>query len=360
MKYSVGFILVWMLTFVKAQDSTKQKMGIVAYPVFSYTPETRLEMGAVSFIVIDKEAEQSRQYNRPTVIAPFVLYSLNKQMTIGTDYEWYSEGGFNLTGDLLFQNFPNKYYGIGNETLPDIFERFTNQYLKISGRALYGLSENLFMGVSYDFRHNNIRDLVPEGLMEAQLPPGINGGRNMGIGPSVIFDTRDNTLFPSKGLFINASIELYSKLFASDYQYIRYLIDARYFKAVWPTGVLGVQFRTTMSSGGDVPFYRLNKIGGDDFLRGIDHENLYQDRQAAFLQLEGRQHLFWRIKGVLFTGLGQVYGSPNQFDWNNTKAIYGIGARFKALKDQDLNIRVDYGRTFSHQSGFYVTIKEAF
>ena len=115
-----------------------------------------------------------------------------------------------------------------------------------------------------------------------------------------------------------------------------------------------------MASGGDIPFYKLKAIGGGSRLRGVEHRNLYKGRQSVYFQVEGRQELFWRLGGVLFAGVGQAFDTFDTFSADNYRAVYGIGGRFRALKDEKLNIRMDLGFTDNGQHAFYLSVREAF
>ena len=104
----------------------------------------------------------------------------------------------------------------------------------------------------------------------------------------------------------------------------------------------------------------MSKLGGKDYLRGIDNTNLYTAPHSFYAQVEGRQHLFWRLGGVLFAGMGDVFEDLKALDMWELKINYGIGGRFQALKEQSLNIRLDLGFTHNGQSALYFSIKEAF
>ena len=134
----------------------------------------------------------------------------------------------------------------------------------------------------------------------------------------------------------------------------------KYMKLLSKKNILALQFRANFTSGSNIPFYKLPKLGGDDRMRGLSHKNLYIDRQSYFLQAEVRQELFWRFGGVLFAGMGDVASGVGDFSWNNNRFIYGLGGRFQALKDEKMNIRLDIGFTDNGQSAFYLSVREAF
>ena len=71
-----------------------------------------------------------------------------------------------------------------------------------------------------------------------------NDGRTIALRPSIVFDTRDNRLFPSSGIFLQASAELASSYLASEIQFLRYRFTGRfYYPARRGTGGAGERVR---------------------------------------------------------------------------------------------------------------------
>ena len=361
---SIALLLITILfQELKAQsDSTKTKTTSLAfYPAPASSPETGFMMGVIAFLVMkDKEAEGNKFY-RPTSISPYFLYTAKKQVLTALDIDVYTKTGLNINTIIRYFNFPDFYYGIGNKTNPDFKELYTDRFFRATGRVMKPLNENLFVGMLYDMQHNNIRKIIDGGELQSDAPIGIKGGRNMGIGPGMVLDSRNSTLYPTSGTFLNAGITLFSKAFGSEYNYASYVVDYRkYMKLLGPKNILALQFNANLSSGTDIPFYKLAKLGGDDRLRGIAHKNLYIDRQSYFLQAEVRQELFWRFGGVLFAGMGDVAPGIGDFSLRDTRFVVGAGGRFQALKHEKMNIRLDIGFTDNGQASFYMSVREAF
>ena len=138
-------------------------------------------------------------------------------------------------------------------------------------------------------------------------------------------------------------------------------MDVRSFTTLFSEkNIFAAQIYYQQASGNDVPFYKLPKLGGDSRLRGIEHENRYNDHHAWHLQIEGRRELFWRFGGVLFAGVGNVAPQFNQLGFENLKYVFGIGGRFKPFKDESLNLRLDIGKGPREQYAVYIAVREAF
>lgn len=347
--------------WAQEQDSVREKrVKFAIYPAIGYSPETKVNIGTIAFFVFNTKSKNP-SFHRPSSITPYLVFTTNKQILIKSDIDLFFGNGMNLNMEARGFDFPDNYYGIGNSTDPEIVEKYTDRYVAFKGSLLKPVTPQWFGGLLFDFQYNKITNRVDEGLLETDGPLGQLGGRNMGLGPGFRNDTRNSTLWPTHGRFINVGATFFGKALGGEYNYVSYLVDYRhYFKFLGPKSVLAIQFKMDLTSGGDIPFYKLNKMGGGGRLRGIEHRNLYRDRQSVYFQVEARQELFWRFGGVIFAGVGEVFDSFNDFDTRKMRAIYGVGGRFRALKDEKLNFRMDLGFTDNGQHAFYLSVREAF
>ncbi|UXP32558.1 BamA/TamA family outer membrane protein [Reichenbachiella agarivorans] len=358
--FTIALLFLALVSKGQESDSAKNTTKKFAiYPALAYSPESKLNIGAIAFIVLDRPTSQSGYY-RPTSITPYLVFTTNKQILFKSEFDFYTKRGINIGLISRLYKYPDSYYGIGNDTSPDSTERYDNNYLQLEGRVLKPHNANLFYGLVYDIQFNDIMP-IEGGMLDADDPNGVHGGRNIGIGPAASYDSRNSTLYPTEGKYITASINLYSKAIGSQFNYVKYSFDFRhYFELLGPKNILAYQFKADLSSGTDIPFYKLNFMGGDNRLRGFDHQNLYRDRQSMYFQVEARQELFWRFGGVIFAGVGEVFDTFSNFNTDNVRFVYGLGGRFQAIKDKKLNIRADLGFSDNGQYGVYLSVREAF
>ncbi|PIB34555.1 hypothetical protein BFP72_03585 [Reichenbachiella sp. 5M10] len=350
------------IAFGQESDSTQYKnTSLAVYPVFAYTPETKFNFGAIAFFVFDQNVRKKDSlYYRPTSITPYLVFTTNKQIQFKSEFDFFLKNGINFNLISRIYKYPDYYYGIGNDTDVDVSERYGNNYIQLEGKVLKPYTKHLFYGLTYDLQYNYI-DPIQNGMLATQDPVGIEGGRNMGIGPAFSYDTRNSTIYPTHGKYINTSVSFFGEALGGEYNYVKYSFDFRhYFELLGPKNILTYQFRADLTSGKDVPFYKLNFIGGDNRLRGFDHGNLYVDNQSVYFQVEARQELFWRLGGVIFAGAGQVFDSFAQYDVDDIRFVYGLGGRFQAIKDKKLNLRMDIGFTDNGQHAIYLSVREAF
>ncbi|RJE74051.1 BamA/TamA family outer membrane protein [Reichenbachiella sp. MSK19-1] len=363
---AITFLLLANVVKGQVGDSTivssvKDKKKYAFYPVVAYSPESKLNLGAIAFVVLDHEKKgETSEFYRPTSITPYVVFTTNKQILVKSEFDFFFKSGINLNFISRIYKYPDSYYGVGNDTDPEAYERYGNNYIQLVGQALKPLNSKVFYGLTFDLQYN---DIQPDdgGMLEMQNPTGVSGGRNVGIGPAANYDSRNSTLYPTAGMLFKSSIGLYGRAIGGEYNYVTYNFDFRhYFELLGPKNILAYQFRANFITGDDVPFYKLNVMAGDNYLRGFDHRNVYMDRQSMYFQVEGRQDLFWRLGGVLFAGAGQVFDTFSELNAEDVRFVYGFGGRFQAMKDQKLNLRMDVGFTDNGQYAFYLSVREAF
>lgn len=349
-----------MLSYGQEQDSIKIKTpkSFAIYPAIGYSPETSLQLGVIGVWVLKGQDSSQTEFVRRSSLTPFALYTLKGQILTELSVDYFFKKGVNVNIAAQFFNYPDSYYGIGNENNPNVYESYTNIFGRINGEVYYPLTKAAFAGLTFNAQLNSIEDIQPGGMLELGSVNGIQGGRVFGLGPAFKFDNRNDAIYPTKGLLVTG---LFRPVFWSDYQYASYSIDFRQYLTIKnDKNILAYNVNINFTSGSDIPFYKLPQLGGANRLRGISNASLYRDKQLFFTQVEYRRHIVWRIGLVAFLGLGEVASSVGEFDLTNFKYVTGLGYRFAVLKNQKLNFRFDFGVTNDGQTAFYVGMREAF
>jgi hypothetical protein len=347
---------------VEEMDSVARKKGkVIAAPILGYSPESRFFGGFMGMWILPKKGVDTSSFKRPSTLAPIFIYTANKQVISSLRSEQYFKNATYLSNTLRVRNYPDFFFGIGNDTHPDDLEMFLDQFGQLNGRWMKIRDEKYFFGLSYDFRYDKLSDFEDGAVLKTGEVPGTGGGWTNGLGPIFIYDTRDNVLYPSKGWYVTSNLHYFSKVVGSNYSFGQLNIDSRYFREVIsPKHVLGLQLVINSVAGNNIPFYRLPQLGGNDRLRGIKNENLYRDKVSWYFQVEGRRTLFWRLGGVLFAGVGNVSPGIASAFQTPVKAVVGAGGRFRPIKDQKLNLRLDFGVATDGFYAVYLNVAEAF
>ncbi|RZL04601.1 MAG: hypothetical protein EOO62_20880, partial [Hymenobacter sp.] len=307
----------------------------------------------------------------------------------------YSPGEkYYLNGEISSYKNRLYYFGIGNDA-PAV-QNSNRSYLDfqlfiINQRFQKSIAKNQFLGLQYRLsrvynlsqaqgRVNDDGDDVPITtpgnanqqnyfLQDPRIRQDLRQTLNFslsGLGPVYTYDSRDVALAASKGNLLDLQVMFNGGYVGSDYNFVRYQVDARHFQRIFSDKtILALQFLGQFHSG-NVPWYGLAGIGANlggtlynnaNLMRGI-YEQRFRDRQLMTAQAELRQHLFWRIDGAAFVGVGQVGYDISDYSFGGIHTAGGVGARFNFIRRDRVNLRFDYA--FGTDPGFYFAIGEAF
>jgi outer membrane protein insertion porin family len=174
-----------------------------------------------------------------------------------------------------------------------------------------------------------------------------NDGFTSSIRPGLTYDTRDNRLFPTKGVYLAASTELAGKYLGSENEFVRHKFTGRfYYPLIGPFVIkLNTEFgHVTSPSSEGVPIFARFFLGGIYDLRGFQFRSIgprlpltsstdpnsppisnganiggnlqyYQNLEIEFPIVESVG-----LKGVLFTDAGNSWN----LEQNYCRAAQGI------------------------------------
>ena len=97
-----------------------------AYPYLAYSGETNLMVGAFSFFRHELDPPSPFQRGRDLSVLGNTIYSLNNQFLFVVIPQYRTEN-WKLAWSLIFQDWPDTYYGTGNFTDADHAEDFTSR-----------------------------------------------------------------------------------------------------------------------------------------------------------------------------------------------------------------------------------------
>lgn len=324
----------------------------ILLPAFFYSPETKIGGGGVAalFRTLSPGAPTSS-------LMASLIYTQRKQIMASLVSDLYLQGGkYRITGGLGYQDFPDLFYGIGNDT-PDINEeKFTARTYEFALKAQREVRPGIRVGPEVLFRHRSLHDLTEGGMLESGDIPGSENGTAAGIGLAMEWDRRDNLFFPSRGHYVELSGTFSDNKLGSDFNFANLTADLRLYTSIRRNHVVAVQGYAAASTG-RAPFHLLPMLGGQNLLRGY-YEGRFRDKAAFAVQAEYRFPVWKRLGAAVFAGTGDVAPGIDEFEVSNLKHAGGAGLRYR-VNDEGVNIRVDYavGRT---GTGMYITLQEAF
>jgi hypothetical protein len=334
--------------------------GFIFMPVVYFSPDTRLGLGAAGAYIFHLTDQSSilHQATRTSFIRFSGAYTINKQTDFLSEWGVFTPSErFFLKGDLRFRIFPDRFYGIGNNSASSNLEIYEYKLFNLRSSNLKKIRNNLFLGISIHLNKQFDFQNQPNGLLSSGSVLGANGGFNSGLGGVLIYDTRDNVLNSSKGMFLEFSSLFYHRAYGSSFNFqVAQFEYCKYWK-IKPKHILAWQTRSRFTFG-SVPFLEMSMVGNDDILRGYPR-NRFRDNHNMLTQVEYRFPLFWRFGMTAFAGLGDVFSRPQDLSWRNTKYTVGAGLRFLVNTAERINIRLDYG--YGSEGGFiYINVAEAF
>lgn len=345
-------------TVAAASDSVViHDTSIKFFPYAYYTPETQFAVGAGGIATFYTADEDSL---RPSKVVLSGYYTSTKQYLITVNPELYFSRNRYFAGmKLTLGHYVDKFYGIGNDT-PDLgTERYVADRngieIEVETPPLFFISDRA--GLVYDFEYSEIVDTQENPYLQDDEVTGSRGGTVSGLGGGWIWDRRDHSFYPTHGDFHELTFILYTSALGSDFTYWTLEQDNRRFITLSPNKVLAIQTYVDLAIG-DAPFDRLPALGGQHRMRGY-FEGRYRDQAYLMGQVEYRQVLSGPWGFVVFGAVGDVAPDLTLFKGSDFKLAGGAGIRFLFNKEENVNIRVDFG-VGRNTSGVYFGLEEAF
>jgi len=298
--YGGGLVLAY---FHNKKEGAEKPKGIS--PTFSFAGGAYTENGTWMAFAGHQGSylnDRIRYLGAVGYVSPNLTFYRNKDDVFDGEYE------FNLKGFFIFQEF------------------------------LYRIKKEVpfFMGLNYAYFDNTINfktGLEFPGLEELEYNTSLGG-----LNTSFLYDKRDNSFTPTKG--INSALEVgnFGTYFGGDSDF--WNIESRtYVYAPVVKDKLFSGYRLQIASKwGDVPFYARPFIS----LRGIPALR-YQGENVLTAETEWRWNVVKRWSLVGFIGAGDAMKYYSDFG-KNLKVAGGTGFRYLLAKQYGLHAGIDVAR----------------
>jgi len=362
-----AFILVSIVAFYhtiamaqKAEDmsgSGKNTNSLVALPYAFYTPETNIAFGVGS--IYSFRPTGSSISNRPSNVKFAATYTQKNQLIMSFIPEIYFNNQTMLfNGFYTYYKYPDKFWGIGNNTGDAAEEDFEPKYLKTFTNIQKKITSNLYIGIRNQVEYLDIIEKEDDGQLANAGIVGSDAGIASGLGIIFNYDSRDNIYYPTSGQYHQIFMVDFDDYFLSDYDFQLVSIDLRRFIQIHNSHVLAFQTYNVFING-EPPFQMLALLGGAYWMRG-NYLGRYRDKSMITFQGEYRFPLIWRFGGALFGGIGDVASRVQKFETRHIKYSLGFGIRFMFDSQERINARLDFGLSNDGKSGIYALVLEAF
>jgi len=326
-------------------------------PLLSYDPSSGIEVGVIPVFSIAPSDSLSKTFYRSSNIVSTFIYSSKRWINVKVEATLYGKRGVKHSLLAQYVNAPLRFYGIGQTSIGKYYSNYKSSDFSFGYSYTYPLNLVQNVGLITDIGYVSIND-VEETVLHQDVT-GYNGGWYIGLGPQYQFDTRDNVNYPTKGHFIQSSFVYYVPKVFKSYSFYHFKVDYRGFKTLFSFVQVAIHLQSTINKG-DVPFYKMSALGSRSVMRGVSSKNYYIDNNLWFSEIELRKMVYRGIGMVVFSGIGNTYDSFDSSMFENIKSMYGAGLRIRLLKNEKLNIRLDYAIGPNQDSGIYATVKESF
>ena len=226
---------------------------------------------------------------------------------------------------------------------------------------LYGLKKGVYLGVRGQYRDLRL-SINQEELNSPDNPPQPPGQvagvidqiddqlfqqRTVSLGPRFEWDSRDNTFYPKRGMFMDFGADFFAQGLGSKFSYQYYKVAFNKYLSLDEHQVLAFRGMACAAAGDHVPIYDQCLFGTANDLRGYA-AGRYQDRRMFATQAEYR--LMFPVKGFLgrfgivaFGGFGGVGSKFSDIAFDDLLPAGGAGFRFRLTKKYPIHYRIDYG-----------------
>ncbi len=347
-------VLLFLLLFVPgsgllaqhADSATVKRFRIFPLPAIGYAPETRWYFGAVALMNLRLDSLHKKTSN----VELEFNYTQNKQFIYTENHELrIKEGRLLLYGSNGYYRFPEYYWQ--NPEYDSTRFRYDADRLEIDNAILikWGLGPHL--GLRQRYHYMKIEDGA------SQIPATGNKTRMKvsGMGPQVIYDTRDHVLNARRGVYGSVSMLFFVRGLGSNYVFSNLGSDFRYYYPIRKKSVVALQL-TSNFNWGNVPFRMAALAGSEAMLRGY-YQGQYRSSHLVAVQSEYRLNIWNWLGATAFAGWGKSFS--NSGNVNHSLPGIGGGIRIRMDKKDNINLRFDYG-IGKNSTGFYVAFGEAF
>ena len=330
---------------------------VLPAPIITYSSEAGNTFGLAKFNVFHPSKKDT--ISKPSKISAVVTVSTKGRVNISLVNDLIlKENKYMILSYFNYKKTPEYMLGIGNDVSVDDVEEVVQNRIKFATAAMRRVKENYYAGISLDLSDYFGIETDSNSFLIRDDVSGLHGGTDIGVGLAGALDSRSNRYNPQQGALLLTTVTFYPKFLGSRYEFTSVYIDARKYFKLGKKSVLALQATTSYNSG-DVPFYDLSLLGGEDRMRGY-YKGALRDKVLFDTQVEFRMPV-WNIFGITtWVATGRVADSYKNMSLDGLWLSYGGGIRIRVDSENNANLRLDMGFGPNGVSGFYFNFAEAF
>ncbi len=281
-----------------------------------------------------------------------------------------------VQGDNRLSWTSQNTYGVGPETVPADAENMKYDFFRLYETAYKRVAPGFLVGVGVNV--NDHAAIRPGTNVSAQAwensdylaytrAHGFDENRQVSSGTSLglLYDTRDNGINASRGVYANTVYRTFFDGFLGGNATWQELnVDLRTYRALTSAAQhkLAFWFQANLVTGGTAPYLDLPETGGDGRSARGYSEGRFRGERLLYGEVEYRGSFVRNglVGGVVFANATTVDNTDlHQKLFHSVAPAAGAGLRVLLNKRSRTNLCTDYawGRG---SRGFYLTIQEAF
>jgi outer membrane protein assembly factor BamA len=236
--------------------------------------------------------------------------------------------------------------------------KFSTEISGLFGRLDWRWRGNIFIGAKagfVDVRYK-ARNATAQDYFEIY---DVNDNSSGQFGFLVNYDSRDHVRYPTSGTLAEAGMDFVPEWLGSKDGYEVLQISGNQYYKLKPAQVLAVRAYGRFTPEG-TPYVGLSTLGQRSDLRGYTAgEKVAENLMSTQAEYRWMFRPKWGVVG--FAGVATLYdGGMDNIDSDNTYFSGGVGLRYVLHKENRVNFRVDYAWGEDDDSGYYVSMTEAF
>jgi outer membrane protein assembly factor BamA len=353
-----------------------KKVMLAAAPVVSYNPASGFGIGLAGNAAFFKGFPSTTSIS--SIVASLIVTS-KSQLLLNAKFDVATENNhWLLHGDNRVYLTSQDTYGLGTSTTAEdqvnakynFFRFYETGYRRIVGRLYLGggLLYNLHSHVEPGEGSEEVWPASPYIAYTELRGFPLDTQTAAGLSASVLVDSRDSAINPSRGVYAAAEYQGFFKDFlggTSTWEqvnlegrtYLRLSPDARHRLGVWLFG--------NFVTGGQAPYFDLPSTAIDTYGRsGRGYvQGRYRGQKMAYGELEYR----WTIKQNGLLGMVAFVNTQTLSDADAGEKLFdtmatgaGVGLRLMMNKQSRTNLGFDVGRGNDGKARIYFAVQEAF
>ena len=343
-------------------NQTPSHTQISYLPTISSNPAIGVGVGAVMSVAAQRAGAEGRLST-----AQASLTVTTKSQVIGALRNNILSRGeaWSLVGDVRLAKFYQRAPMLGSDEAADDHQVDVNyNWIRVYQTAYRRLGGSFHLGVGYHL--DSFMDITPADPKTAPEPQAIaeTSTAASGLSANALFDSRDNPLNASRGLYGRASYHFYPESMGSDRQWQSLQIEGRAYVKL-PTArrqVLAAWLQSWQTIDGSPPYFNLSSVGWDTYGRSARGYTAGSLRGPDWAYLEGE----YRVD-LMRNGLLGAVGFVNASSLSDRTGHYGAwavgggaGLRVKLDKQYGTNIAMDFAWGRNGSKGVWFGLNEVF